>query len=203
MERTDRRLQARFTRNFMRAVEENMGSYCLHMMLRQANLERYITPSTSLAVEKILASEFAAFQKAIRDYYGTGARGSLIRIGQRSLDLIMNEDAFIQKIRFLFFRLLPAEMRRKRLLEYLAGVIQQPGTIRSLFTLDKELIFVDATSDTTYQQSSSAPICWATVGMIHRAIVLSTGEEADIVEINCRAMGDEACKFRISQPPFS
>ncbi len=198
-ERVNRQLSNRFIHHFMHAVEEQMGTYCLHMLLRQSGMERYIQsipPDDDR--NSVSSSEYAAFHKSLRDYYGLGARGSLIRIGQITFDNLYNEQSLISKGRSLTLKALPVESRREKMLDYLADVLQKPKGIRSVFTLDKELIFVDPYSDATFNIQSTTPICWTTLGLIREAILLSTGAEHDVEEIACRAMGEESCKYRIS-----
>lgn len=199
-ERTDRYISNRFVRNFMLAVEENMGSYSLRMMLHQSGLDRYIPqipPANNH--QEIKASEFAAFQKCLRDYYGTGARGSLFRIGQRTLDLTIKSAGAFQKARFTAARMMPTEARRRLYLDFVAAILQKEERSDSVYTLDRDIIFVDTASLATLNQKEMMPICWATLGMIHEAIIMATGEEMDISEIACRAKGDDACQFKISQ----
>lgn len=198
-ERVNRQLSNRFIHHFLRAVQEQMGTYCLHMILRQSGMERFI-PSLPLADDHkmVYSSEYAAFHKSLRDYYGIGARGSLIRIGQITFDTLYNEQNILSKGRSITLKALPFESRRQKILDHLGEFLQKPKGIPSVFTLDKDLIFIDPYSDATFNIQSTMPICWTTLGMIREAILLATGEEPDVEEIACRAMGEESCKFRIS-----
>lgn len=194
----DRRLINRFMHLFFQAVEEQMGVYSLHMMLRQAGLERYVDrlPPTNRRAE-IFSSEYARFQKEIRDYYGKGARGSLNRIG-RCVFQRMEQEAFLpDKIRLLWLRLLPAIARRKLILDWLAGQLQMPDGRMSVHSLDLDLVFVVHSSDSTCGQSADEPVCWVMQGMLQEALLWATGEEPDIEEIGCQAAGGDTCTFRI------
>jgi predicted hydrocarbon binding protein len=184
--------------HFFLAVEEQMGMYSLHMMLRQAGLERYIDrlPPKNRRAE-IDSREFADFQKDFRAYYGQGARGSLNRVGRRVFQWMVKEASFPDRIRLLSIRLLPVVARRKKALEWLARQLRDPGGRLSVHTLDLDLVFVIHTSDTACGQSTSEPICWMTVGMIQEALLWATDDEPDIEEIGCQAVGKEACTFRI------
>ncbi len=175
-----------------------MGVYSLHMMLRQAGLDRYVDrlPSGNRRAE-IYSSEYARFQKEIRDYYGRGARGSLNRIGRRVFQRMEREAVFPDKIRLLWIRLLPAVARRRQILDWLAGQLQMPDGKISNHTLDLDLIFVVHSSDSTCGQSENQPVCWVTQGMLQEALVWATDEELDIEEITCQAAGGETCTFRI------
>ena len=198
---TDRRLPSWFTRLFFRAVVEQLGNYSLHTMLRLAGLERYIYQLASVKPQpELLSSDYAKFQHEIRAYYGRGARGSLNRIGQRIFQWRVEEAPLLDKIHLLWLHLLPATVRRKRSLDWLARQLRGSNGQISVHTLDLDLIFVVHTSDSACGQSADEPICWVTQGMIQEALRWATDEEADIEEISCRAVGGGPCTFKIHVP---
>jgi len=196
--RHNRRLPNRYARCFMRAVQDEIGVYSLHMLLRNAGLDRYIEdlpPDNSRP--EILASEFAALHNAIREYFGRGARGSLNRIGRVTWQLMFNDASIGYRVGLFAARLLPPLPRNRKVLEHLAAQMREPDGDVSVHLLDRDLIFMDTSSDSTFGQTVDEPICWATLGMIQAAIIWATGEEQDVDEISCRAAGATACKFRI------
>lgn len=196
-QRLDRRLTARYFQGFMQAIKDEIGAYSLRMMLINAGLESNVSEGYLPEGQEVLSSELAALHQAIREYYGTGARGSLNRIGRGVWKWLITETTFDQKINLSMMRILSRASRRMKSLEYLAAQMNMSDGQVSVHLLDTDLIFVDQTSDTTYDQSSDEPICWATTGMIQAALRWASGEEYGVDEISCRAMGDEACKFRI------
>lgn len=200
-ENTDRRLPGWFTRLFFRAVGEQLGNHSLHTMLRLAGLDRYIHQLSSVYRQpELLSSEYARCQEEIRAYYGRGARGSLNRIGQRIFQWRVKEAPLLDKIYLLGLRMLPATVRRKRCLDWLARQLRESDGQISVHTLDLDLIFVLHTSDSACGQSADEPICWVTQGMIQEALRWATDEEADVEEISCRAVGGEPCTFTIHVP---
>ncbi|MBU0512592.1 MAG: hypothetical protein KKD28_01410 [Chloroflexi bacterium] len=196
--RHNRRLPNRYARYFMRAIQDEIGVYSLRMMLRNAGLERYIEawpPDNSK--QEILASEFAALHNAICEYFGSGARGSLYRIGRIIWQMMLEDASIGTRVGLLAARLLPPLQRSRRALEYLATQMRKPDGDVSVHLLDQDLIFMDTSSDSTFGYTADEPICWATLGMIQAALFWATGAEQAVDEISCRAAGATACKFRI------
>jgi predicted hydrocarbon binding protein len=73
----------------------------------------------------------------------------------------------------------------------------QPDEI-TVHTLDLDLLFADHASPATDGQSASAPICFVTQGLIRESLFWATGQRYDVEETSCRAMGDNACEFKIT-----
>jgi predicted hydrocarbon binding protein len=182
----------------MQAIDEEMGGYSLRMMLRNAGLERYIDelPPDNQQTE-VYASEYAILLRSIRDYYGSGSRGSLTRIGRATWRRLIASAPLIRRVEFLLLPLLSLIPRCQRALNYLANCMQEPDGEVSVHLLDTDLIFVDRSSDSTFGQDEGKPICWITLGMIQAALGGITSKDQDVEEITCRAEGEDACKFRV------
>jgi predicted hydrocarbon binding protein len=198
IERPARRLSNRLAHCFFQAVETEMGLYGLHVMLQQAGLQRCVDhlPPVDDRVD-VLATEFAAFQQHMRVYLGRGARGALNRIGHAAWLGLVDNAAVGWKFRVRALRWLPRAARARQALELLAAWLRQPDGKVSVHLLDIDLILMDQSSDTTYGQAAEEPICWVTLGMIQGALAWALGEECDVEEFACRALGAEACKFRV------
>lgn len=195
-QRPDRQLFARYFQGFLQAIKDENGAYSLRLMLMNADLGNHVSEHLTEGQE-VHSSELATLLHSIREYYGTGARGLLNRIGRGVWKWLLTEASFDQKIKLSMIRILPLVSRRMKSMEFLADQMKLANGQVSVHLLDTDLIFVDQTSDATYGQSAIEPICWATTGMIQAALLWASGEEYNVDEISCRAMGDEACKFRI------
>ncbi len=196
--RSDRRLPNWYVHHFLVATQAETGDYGLRLMLRNAGLDQYIVefpPENKQAV--MLASEFAALQAAMRQYFGNGARGALIRIGRLHWKNIYETASVIQRAKLTAGRQMPALPAGRIFLNHLAARLQGVDGNVSVHLMDRELIFMDTSSDSTVEQSADSPICWATLGMLQAAMTLATGQEQNIEEISCRASGAAACRFRI------
>jgi predicted hydrocarbon binding protein len=139
----------------------------------------------------------ASLQQALRLYYGRGARGILMRIGQGMWNRMISQANFLEKAEQEIARRLPVPARRRRILEVLAGRLQEAGGKTSVHSLDLDLLLVDHCGAATLGQSSAEPICFVTLGLIQGALYWATRHEADVEEIACKAAGAPACEFKI------
>ncbi len=196
--RVDRQIPKRYVARFAKAITAEMGTYSLRMILRDAGLQggddqapHILTPGT------LRASEFAAIHSAVRAYYGSGARGSLNRIGRLVWQAAIAKTAK-GWLSYPIARGLLSRLAGSRFaLNMLATMMKKPDGDVSVHLFDTDLIFMDTSSDATYGQEEDQPICWYTVGLIQACIFWATGQEMAVDEIACRAMGVDACKFKI------
>jgi predicted hydrocarbon binding protein len=198
--RQDRLLPNDYVRVFMQAIEKETGGYTLQLMLRNAGLENYMEQMPPQNNDRVLpASKFAALLKAIRVYFGSGARGGLMRIGDQVWTEFEESIPVTQRIRFAAAKRIPGIIYSRVVLEYLAYRMSRPDGQITVHLLDKEMVFVDTSSDSTYGQDEDEPVCWATLGAIQAALYWATKIEQNVEEISCRATGADSCKFRIGQ----
>ena len=147
--------------------------------------------------DQAAAETYAGLQKAIRAYYGRGARGILQRIGGKFWENLLENASFKEKAQAKLLRGLPETRRRKTVLELLTRLLDTEADEMSVHTLDLNLILADNISPTTYNQREDEPICHITHGMIREAIYWATSRDALIVETSCQAMGATNCEFKI------
>jgi predicted hydrocarbon binding protein len=144
------------------------------------------------------AKTYAALQAAMRTYYGRGARGVLLRVGQRLWNFLLDDAALGGKAQAAFVKRLPLmTRRRKAILELLARLIGAQANDITVHTLDLDLLLVDHASPATDSQHDSHPICFVTQGLIRESLVWATGQNFDVEEISCKATGKESCEFKI------
>lgn len=185
----------------MLAIQDVMGLSGLTTILRQAGLQRYANALPPANHEPGLrTTEYATLMQAIENYYGRGARGTLMRIGYASfLRLVKGKPVKAAAFRVLF-RLLPMQLRRMQVLRWLAGELAGPGGRVTVHLDDQRINVVDHTSDATTGRHRDQEICWETVGQIKEALKWGTGLEYEVTEMACRAKGDAACRFEVGDP---
>jgi predicted hydrocarbon binding protein len=83
-------------------------------------------------------------------------------------------------------------------LDLLAGILGASRGDIMVHTLDLDLLLVDQTSPTTLGQKDDSPICFVTLGIVRECLYWATGEEHDIEERACQAMGAHQCEFKIT-----
>lgn len=191
----------RILRRFVEAAAVELGADQFHAMLALAKLPSEWTKSkVFLKMDSAdSAKAYASLQAALRTYYGRGARGVLLRVGQRLWNFVLEDATLGDRTQAALIRRLPLNTRRRKAtLEFLARLIgAQSGDI-TVHTLDLDLLFVDHASPTTEGQPASHPICFVTLGLIRESLLWATGKQFDVDEISCKAMGKDTCEFRIT-----
>jgi predicted hydrocarbon binding protein len=195
-----RSLSNRQVRRFLLAIQEVMGLGGLTTVLRQGGLVRFagaLPPDNDHP--GLAAAEYAALIQAIENYYGRGARGTLLRIGYASFNGLTASQPRRAALYRLLFRVLPLRSRQILTLRWLAHEMAGPGGRVTVHLDSQHTIFVDHESDATVGRSRDTEICWVTAGQIREALKWGTGREHDVTEVACKAKGDPACRFEIGE----
>ncbi len=196
-DRPDRLLSKDFILPFMQAISEEIGNFSLRLVLRQAGHEDFADDWPDLENPIMRSAEFAALQRCLRDYYGRGARGLLQRVGLETWNAIL-QDVSPGRKAFGLMKLLPRSYRLRQALELLAERLRGEDGKVSVRLEGNDFYLVDYTSDGTFGQSTPAPICWSTLGLIQGAMAWANCPVKDVEEIGCRATGADACTFKIT-----
>lgn len=193
-------LPARILNRFVEALSSTLGADSFSAVLEKAGLPPEWSQTEHFGpLDNARAAEvYARLQAALRTYYGRGARGILMRIGAKLWGTLLNEAAIPLKAQAALVRRLPLGVRRKAALELLAHMLGAVDNDLTVHTLDMNLLFVDHAAPTALGQSESTPICHVTLGLLREALYWAVGEEHDIEEISCRAVGAADCKFKIT-----
>jgi predicted hydrocarbon binding protein len=190
----------RILRRFVETVAVELGTDQFNVMLALSKLPlEWAKPETFLKMDpNESAKTYALLQAAMRTYYGRGARGVLLRVGQRLWDFLLEDAALGGKAQAALIKRLPLAARRKSILELLARLVgNQSGDI-TVHTLDLDLLLVDHASPATKGQHDSTPICFVNQGLIRESLFWATGQNFDVEEISCKATGQNACEFKIT-----
>jgi predicted hydrocarbon binding protein len=191
---------SRVMSRFVETLGEEIGRDTLSAVLSNAGLPKeWAVPAHFSTKDDARAAQvYSRLQSALRTYYGRGARGTLLRIGSKLWNRLLDDSAFGIKAQAAFIRGLPKSMRRKPALELLARIFSAaPGSIK-IHTLDLDLLLVDQSSPTTLDQSNNTPLCFVTLGLIRECLYWADGQEYDIEERACRALGAHQCEFKIT-----
>jgi predicted hydrocarbon binding protein len=185
---------------FVETVSKELGGDQFAGMLSLSHLPaEWAKPETFAKTNPVdSAKAYASLQAAMRTYYGRGARGVLVRVGQRLWHHLLDDAALGGKAQAAVIKRLPLSTRRKPTLELLGKFIGTRSSDITVHTLDLDLLLADHTSPNTDGQSASAPICYVTQGLIREALFWATGQSYDVEETSCLAMGEEACEFTIT-----
>jgi hypothetical protein len=194
------RFSPRLMNRFVEMLSQEIGRDTYHSVLSKSSLSHdWRLPEFFLAMDGAQAAEaYANLQSALRTYYGRGARGTLMRIGTKLWEPALRDAPLGAKAQAALVRGLPKSLKRKPVLDLLAGVLGASRGDITVHTLDLDLLLVDQTSPTTLGQKDDSPICFVTLGMIRECLYWATGEEHDIEERACQAMGAQQCEFKIA-----
>jgi predicted hydrocarbon binding protein len=184
-------------RRFADVLASELQQDTLAAVLHKAGLPAEWADALHVLEHEQAALTYSKLQWALRTYYGRGARTLLLRIGGILWGRLLGESPLGLKTQAAIVRGLPTGMRRKSALELLPKVLGAENGDMTVHTLDLDLLFVDHVSPTTLGQSDSVPICYVTLGMIHECLFWAVGQEHDIEEVSCRALGAKACEFKI------
>src|SRR6185369_15877186 len=111
---------------------------------------KWASPATFLKMDSTESAEtYASLQAAMRNYYGRGARGVLLRVGQRLWSELLEDAALASKAQAAVIKRLPLNARRKSTLELLSRFLSTRSGDIALHTLDLDLLLVDHASPTT------------------------------------------------------
>ncbi|HET7144469.1 MAG TPA: 4-vinyl reductase [Anaerolineales bacterium] len=194
------KFSARILHRFVETLADELGQETFSAVISKAGLPKEWAHAAHFSAldDSNRAQAYSRLQSALRAYYGRGARGILMRIGAKLWDHLLDDSAFGLKAQAVFIRGIPKPLRRKPALELLSRFLSSaPGNI-TVHTLDLDLLLVDQTSPSTLDQSSDAPICFVTFGLIRECLFWANGQVYDIEERACRALGARQCEFKIT-----
>jgi predicted hydrocarbon binding protein len=192
-------ISSRLLKQFVHATFDEVGVDKLPQVLEKVSLSPAVVESESISrLDGAAAAElYARLQQALRQFYGRGARGLLLRIGRGVWERMVAEASFREKAELEIIRRLPVPARRRRTVNLVAGTLRVVSESATVHLLDTELLLVDHAAAAAAGQESVAPICFVTIGLLEAALYWATGQAADVEEIACRAMGAPACEFKI------
>ena len=189
----------RLLRAFAQTVSAELGAGDLAAVLDKAGLPLLLSDPSAVARFDASASAqaYADLQRALRLYYGRGARGILLRVGAQLWTRLLAESPLTLKPRIPLARTLATAARPKPALDLLARLLAAHAGDITVHTLDLDLLLVDHASPSTTDQHENEPICWVTLGLMRESLFWATGREYDITETACRATGAQACEFHV------
>jgi len=185
------------------AIEDVMGTNGLNAVLRGAGLERYVgNPPPDNLEPGAHASEYAALNQAIEDFYGRAGKGMLQRIGRSSFRYGVEEQPALMGLVGVGLKVMPQKTRLKFILNQMANALM--NTNEDVCIVIEEtpegLTFADYSCAICYNRQAEEPICHLYLGSLGEAAKWATGREYEVKEIACRALGEaRACRFLVTE----
>ena len=189
----------RILRRFVETVAVELGADQFHAMLALSELPpEWARSQTFQKMNPTKSAEtYATLQSAMRAYFGRGARGVLLRVGQRLWSFLLEDAALGGKAQAALIKRLPLSRRRKAILELLGRLIGAQPDDFTVHLMDLDLLVVDHASPAAQGQRASRPICFVTQGLIRESLFWATGQNLDIEETSCKATGHDTCEFKV------
>jgi predicted hydrocarbon binding protein len=198
---TEPKFSNRILRRFVETVAVELGVDQFRAMLALSELPpEWAKPQTFQKMSATKSAEtYAALQAVMRAHFGRGARGVLLRVGQRMWHFLLEDAALGGKAQAALIKRLPLPTRRRKsILELLARLIGAGPEDITIHTLDLDLLVVDHASPAAQGQRASRPICFVTHGLIRESLFWATGQNVDVEETSCKAVGDDTCEFKVT-----
>lgn len=147
-------------------------------------------------------ASLSAINQSLETMYGQkGGRGIALRIGMASFSQGMKNFGALRGMGHPVFKALPLEERVELGLQGLANVLTHFTDQISFVTAeDNAYLFHSEICPFAYGRTSDKPVCHAMVGILQECLRwASNGYDFYVREVQCRAMGHEACVFRINR----
>ena len=180
------------------SIEEVAGEKGKNLVLRHAGLEQYIENPPSMEADVFVpVAHYRAANRGIRETFGDkGSRPLLIYAGEELIHRSLT--GVSTSIFSIAMRLMPGRLRRRAAFKIVVNAIVQitgvPPKIvegKGKFTLHYyNCPYCEGTQ-------SDEPICYYDVGIMKALTEWGTGKPQKVTEIECAAVGAEACVFEI------
>ena len=191
----------RLLRAFIRTLAAELGAGKLPIVLESAGLPPHLADCEEVTamVASSSAQAYADIQKALRAYYGRGARGILQRVGTQLWHRLLADAPLTVKPQIAITRGLATKENPKPALDLAAKLFSTRSGDFTVHTLDRDLLLVDHPSHAASGQHDDEPICWVTLGLVREALYWAASREYDVTEIACRALGAKQCEFKVTR----
>jgi len=193
------------------AAEEVTGKQGLNVVLREAGLERLVgnyPPNELTLTYNLKGSDYASLFAGLMNFYGRAGKSMLLRIGRlSSLYAIEQQGAVFNVAATMALKLLPYPTQLRMGLENMQagfrkiwGQFDQEMRLRVEDRGDK-IVYISETCPMCAGKQASKAICQSFTGSLQESIRWATGKEAEVEEVECRAMGAPACVWEIGKKP--
>ena len=201
----ERRMPNVMLRNLLAAVAEVLGENGLKAVLNAAGLQRFIDnyPPNNMELG-ITFADYGAVQQAVEDVVGPrGAKVILTRIGRATFRYALQEQPTVLGLKGLALKALPRLVRMKLVLASLARAATRDVNLPTdIEEHDDHFLYVVDECPCRWRGKKNKPVCFVTVGILNGALRWATGKNFKVQEVNCIAMGDDACRYRIDKKPL-
>ena len=198
-------LPNRFAFIFLYAMEDVLGINGVKAILHIANHSHWIDnhPPDNLDREVDFAA-FSSINASLEEIYGArGGRNLARRSAWSMFERALKHVGGITSVVDLAVKVLPAPVAMRQGLKGISLAFSKVSDqIAGVEDLGDAYAFSFRRCATCWGRSSGEPVCYANIGLLEEALRWMTGGQSfHIQEVQCIAMGDEACVFHIGKKP--
>ena len=192
----EEKVQSALVRGMIDAVEEVAGVKGRNLVLRYAGLEEYIeNPPPMSEKDFVPRAHYSAMQRALIEAFGKGSRVLLIYIGEATVRrAVEGMPGLFSKV----MKFMPGGLKKQAIFRLVAdqGAKATGVPIKVDFQKDR-IIYSEPGCIFCQGYESDEPMCFVSCGVLLAAGEFATDKKHKVTEIECKAMGDEACVFEI------
>ena len=196
----------RMGRIFLTSMRDAIGQDGLRDLLVEAGADPLVRnlPPDNLEQQFDFAY-FSNINQGLNELYGPrGARRLALRGGREMFKHGLSKFGDLAGVGNLAFKVLPLETKLRIGIPTLARIFTQFSDQKS-HVVEKDdhfLYYIDRCS-VCWHREADHPICFIVIGILQEALRWVSGEEEfRIDEVECVAMGADACVFKIDKEPI-
>jgi predicted hydrocarbon binding protein len=197
----------KFARIFLESVKEISGNNGLNTILNYSHLSHLIDNLPPDNLDKDFDfSQFAMINQALEEIYGVrGGRGLALRIGRTTFADVLKDYGAMAGVGDLAFRTLGLQMKIKIGLQAMAKIFtEKSDQISTVEETDEAFQYIIERCPVCWgREAEDNPVCYYMIGLLQEGLHwVSGGNEFEIKEEKCIALGHDVCEFVIKKNPL-
>jgi predicted hydrocarbon binding protein len=197
----------KMVRIYLLAIREILGPEAMRAVLNLAELPEVIDnyPPDNMAREFDFA-DFSAIGAALEKMYGMrGERGVGLHAGKNCFTQGLNEFGSALGINEIALKSMPLNIKLKIGLKAITEAFKRfSDRLTSFEETDEHFVYTIQRCPICWDRTSQKPVCYLATGLLQAGLQwFGGGQEFEVVEVACHAVGDEACVFHIRKEPLS
>jgi divinyl protochlorophyllide a 8-vinyl-reductase len=184
-------------RTMLDSIEDVAGAKGKNMVLRHAGLEEYIENPPPIDMEDVFLPKdhYKAICKALMEVFGKSSRVLLLYAGEGTVHRTMEA---VPGVFASALKLVPGPLRKKAALKLAARETAKITGIEPKVDYEKDkVIYHYYNCPFCEGYESDEPICFYDAGALKAFVEWATGKPHKVTEIECAAMGADACVYEI------
>ena len=197
------RLANYYVRQQLRAAREILGVDELREVLKKSGLERYIENLPPQNSEREVSfDEITKFCLAIHERYGPEGSKVLRKVGRRTLEMDLEAYGwFVNLVRMIIMVFSSPRSRVYNALKRAAEAVErETGSKPRVWMEGEDLFWENPYCPYCEEASWPEPCCDLPAGMLEGLVAWVLNQPVEAVHVTeeaCKAIGDNACRYRI------